>query len=62
MTRLLTGAILALFLALGLAACEREGPAERAGENIDEAAEDAGEAVDDAMEEAEDEVEDATDR
>jgi hypothetical protein len=62
MTRLLTGAILALFLALGLAACEQEGPAERAGENIGQAAEDAGEEIDEAMEEAEEEVEDATDR
>jgi hypothetical protein len=35
----------ALVLALGLSACEREGPAERAGEQIDEAAERAGEAL-----------------
>lgn len=44
-------------LALGVAACEQEGPAERAGEEIDEAVEKAG----DKMEEAADKVEEATD-
>lgn len=34
-----------------LAACEREGPMERAGENIDEAATDMGNAVEDKCEE-----------
>lgn len=40
-----------LFLAslMGLAACS-EGPAERTGRNIDEAAEDAAEAIEDACE------------
>jgi hypothetical protein len=37
--------------------CPEEGPAERAGEKIDEAVDDAG----DAIEEAGDELEDATD-
>jgi len=32
-------------LLLGLAACEREGPAERAGESIDRAAKDVRDAV-----------------
>lgn len=44
--RLVWGAVL-LPLAGALAACE-EGPAENAGEAVDEAAEDAGDAVDDA--------------
>ncbi|MGE0826806.1 MAG: hypothetical protein AB7G75_34645 [Candidatus Binatia bacterium] len=58
------------------AACEQEGPAERAGKQIDEAAENlsdaatqsqgpmekAGEAVDKAVENAGDAVEQATDR
>jgi predicted small lipoprotein YifL len=51
--------ILVLFLAtvfLSLAACEREGPAERAGEQIDNAVEDAGAAIENAG----DKVRDAT--
>jgi hypothetical protein len=51
---------LALFLAvstLGLAACEQEGPAERAGEAVDDAAENAGEALERAGEKVEDEAE-----
>lgn len=44
--------IAAAFLALALAGCEREGPAEEAGENIDRAVERAGEAVEDAGDKA----------
>ncbi|MFO7963113.1 MAG: hypothetical protein R6U50_04260 [Desulfobacterales bacterium] len=40
-----------VFVSIGLSSCEREGPAERAGEEIDESIEEFG-----------DEVEDATDR
>lgn len=40
--------ILCLFLLFGLAACERQGPAEKAGEKIDRAVEDARDAVRDA--------------
>ncbi|WP_197054402.1 hypothetical protein [Nitrosococcus oceani] len=40
-----------------LSGCEQEGPAERAGENIDQTMEDAG----DRMEDAGDRMEDATD-
>jgi len=61
-------ALLIFPLAGGLVACEKEGPAERAGEKIDEAVdeagdkmEQAGEKVDDAVEEAGDKVEQATD-
>jgi hypothetical protein len=41
----------------GLPGCEREGPAESAGEAIDEAVEDAGEVMEDAGEAAEETVE-----
>jgi ABC-type glycerol-3-phosphate transport system substrate-binding protein len=56
-----------LTLALGLAACSQDGPAENAGEEIDNAAENLGDAMEDAtddagnsLEEAGDAVEDAT--
>jgi hypothetical protein len=51
---------LALLLGLGtlsLAACEDEGPAERAGESVDNAAERAGEALEDAGEKVQREAE-----
>jgi hypothetical protein len=64
-TTLLIPIITALFV---LAGCEREGPAEQAGENIDEAVEemqdqteDIGEKAMDTMEEATDEMEEAAD-
>lgn len=53
---------LALMMALllgGVAACEDQGAAEEAGENIDEAAEEAGENVEEMGEEIEDAAEDA---
>ena len=37
--------ILCVLLLLGLAACEREGPAEKAGRAVDEAARDVRDAV-----------------
>ncbi len=40
----------ALLLGLALTACEKDGPAERAGEEIDKAAKDVGRAVDNAAE------------
>jgi hypothetical protein len=40
--------ILCAALLFGLAACEREGPAEKAGRSIDRAAKDVGDAVKDA--------------
>ena len=42
--------------------CESEGPMERVGEKIDEAAEDAGEALEDAGEAIEDAVEKVEDK
>lgn len=35
-------------ISFGIFACEQEGPAEKAGEKIDEAVEEAGEAVEEA--------------
>ncbi|HKL53239.1 MAG TPA: hypothetical protein VJ902_04720 [Wenzhouxiangellaceae bacterium] len=61
----ITSALFALLFALGggavLTGCEQQGPAEEAGEEIDEAVEDAGEEIDEAAEEAGDAVEDAAD-
>lgn len=54
----LTGILLAASLA-ALAACEEEGPAERAGERIDEAAEELESGFQDARDEVEQAVEDA---
>jgi hypothetical protein len=53
-----------LCVALGsffLVGCPDDGPAEEAGEAIDEAADDAGDALDDAADEVDDAVDDATD-
>jgi len=48
--------ILSIFLAFTLvvAGCNNEGPAEKAGEKIDETVEDVGDAVEDAGDEIED--------
>ena len=45
-----------VFLGLTLSACQKEGPAEKAGKEIDKAAKEAGQAVDKAV----DSVKDAT--
>ncbi|MFV3074259.1 hypothetical protein [Niveispirillum fermenti] len=60
-TKLLNRFALVTFLAaapLALAACDNKGPAERAGEKIDDAAERAG----DQLEDAGDKIEDRLDR
>lgn len=56
-----------LMLAFTLAACEQEGPAEQAGEEVDEAVEEAGDtmeetgdAIEDKADEMEEEAEEAT--
>lgn len=57
-------AILALGMATALLGCEEEGPAERAGEQMDEAAEDIGGAFEELgreVGEAADETKDAAD-
>lgn len=60
--------VLTLALVLALSACEQKGPAEKAGEKIDNAAESLGDKIEDAtdnasdqLEEAGDKIEDATD-
>jgi len=53
---------LAMMLALmlgGVAACDDQGAAEEAGENIDEAAENAGDSVEEMGEDVQDAAEDA---
>ena len=61
-------AVLAATLAIGTTACEKQGPVERAGEEVDEAVdtikhggeESTANKVDDALDEARDAVEDKT--
>ncbi|HKL50460.1 MAG TPA: hypothetical protein VJ908_04775 [Wenzhouxiangellaceae bacterium] len=61
----ITSALFALLFALGggavLTGCEDQGPAEEAGEEIDEAAAEAEDEIDEAAEEAGDAVEEAAD-
>ncbi|MBB3143180.1 hypothetical protein [Halomonas organivorans] len=55
---------LAMFIgmtAMGLAACEEEGPAEKAGENVDQAMDEAGENIDESMDKAGETVEEMGD-
>jgi len=52
-------ALLIAMLGAGLVACEAEGPAEQAGENIDESVEEMGEGVEEMGEELEQAAEDA---
>lgn len=47
-------ALLMAFAAIGLAGCDDQGPAEEAGEQIDDAMEDAADSFDDAADELED--------
>jgi hypothetical protein len=68
-TRKLAILLLAVGLGFGIGACERKGPAERAGENVDKAVERAGDKVEragekvgGAAERAGDKVEEKTDR
>lgn len=56
-------ALLASFvLALGVAGCDREGPAERMGEDVDDSVERAGERTEEAVENMGDSAERAGDR
>ena len=63
-TKKLTLGILAVLtvMVVGLAACEKKGPAEAAGEKIDNAAEKAGEKIDHAAEKAADKLNEASDK
>ena len=60
-TNQLSIASLALLLALALTACEK-GPAEKAGENIDNAVEEMGDKIENATDGASDTVEEAGDK
>ena len=53
--------IFALLATLGLAACS-DGPAEQAGENIDNATQNAGDAIENAADNAGDAIENAGDK
>ena len=53
--------VLALLMTVGLASCEK-GPAEKAGERIDNAAENAGDKIEDATDKAGDKLEEAGDK
>ena len=52
-------AVLIVAAVIALGACEQEGPAERAGAQLDNALEEAQERFDDARDEVEDAIEDA---
>ncbi len=58
----LTLTTLLLTALIGLTACQEKGPAERAGENIDNATEDMGDKIEDATDNAGDKVEEAGDK
>lgn len=51
--------LLAMLFALPLAACERDGAAEQAGENIDQSTEQFGQSMENAAENSEDALSDA---
>ncbi|MDT8879897.1 hypothetical protein RSO68_10455 [Halomonas saccharevitans] len=59
MLRKLSLALLIAMLGAGLAACEEEGPAEQAGENIDESMEEMGDGVEEMGDNLEQAAEDA---
>ena len=58
MRKLVMTLLVALMLG-GVVACDDQGPAEEAGENIDEAAENAGDSMEEAGEDMQDAAEDA---
>lgn len=53
--------LLVVLLVFSVAACEQEGPAEEAGEAVDEAVEETGEGLEEAGEAVEEETEEMTD-
>jgi len=55
----IAAAIVLSFAVAGLTACEKEGPAERAGESIDNAAEKVGEKIENAGDKIKDTAKDA---
>ena len=57
MKKLAVALLMAMMMG-GLAACDNQGPAEEAGENIDESAEEAGESMEELGEDMEEAAED----
>lgn len=55
-------AFFATMIVIGLAACEKQGPAERAGEKMDNAAEKMGDKIESATDKAGGKLEDAGDK
>lgn len=53
---------LVLTALIGLSACQEKGPAEKAGENIDNAVEEMGDKIENATDNAGDALEDAGDK
>lgn len=53
--------LIAIFAALALGACTPDGPAERAGETLDDAADSVGDTARDVRDEAEDFADDVAD-
>ena len=51
-------ALITIVLMFGLSGCKKEGPAEKAGKQIDKAVENAGEQIDKASEKVKDAVKD----
>jgi predicted small lipoprotein YifL len=49
-------------MTIGITACQEKGPAEKAGEKIDNAAEDLGNKIEDATDKAGDKLEEAGDK
>lgn len=62
LSRQLTAVSLAALIAFAFTACDREGPAERAGEKVDRATERAGEQTERTLDRTGDAIEDSTDR
>ena len=58
----LSSTVFATLIIIGLAACEKQGPAEKAGEKIDNAAEKMGDKIEDATDKAGDKLEEAGDK
>lgn len=56
--RILAAMAMMVAVTLGTAGCKEKGPAEKAGEAIDEAVDDAGDALEDAADDAKDAAED----
>ena len=62
MTKKLSTLALLVFAALFAGACAEKGPAERAGEKVDDAMSDAADAMEDAGDAVEEAAEDAADK